>query len=140
MPTGARIDLSEDAFWEREKECVGLARLTAANQNVFHVGGARLNLALSKIWAHWDFGGRALSPMGKRTMIERLPGANGLTFLNLASMGLAGAIPPELAGCMSLKHLDVSKNRLAGPIPVAVLKLRYAAKRVVHLEGKPGRW
>ena len=39
---------------------------------------------------------------------------------------------------MSLKHLDVSKNRLAGPIPVAVLKLRYAAKRVVHLEGNAG--
>ena len=101
------------------------------------MGGARLNAALSQIRASWDFSGERLTLMGKRTVVGLLDGAVGLTRLDLSHMDLEGSVPPALAECARLEALDLSFNKLFGPLPLG-LGLLKARGCKVDLRGNKG--
>ena len=108
----AIIDRQADQFWESNEIAIQHVE-NPELQNVFKIGGARLNGALAQIRDSWDFHGYELSVMGKRTIVSLLNGATALRELDLSCMGLEGAWrAKDCSRAPSLASLIVSHPNL----------------------------
>lgn len=73
----------------------------------------------------WDFTNTSEGSICKFSGVECWhPDENKVLNLRLSNMGLAGQFPVGLENCTSLTGLDLSSNKLSGPIPLDICSLR----------------